>query len=322
MHRVKCSSILLLLLLPVYITAQVWFNEADVWHYDLEGFVAFKGYERIQYDRDTILQGQAAKVISVETKSVNYLVSEPEVSTRVQERIVREHGDTLFVYLEETFYPLYNFSLEVGDTLAFPVMGVGDALCPGFPPILNLVMETGEMDIEGVTFRFQRWNMESPLFGRTAIATVVEGIGIIAMDFPDWEETEGELAYLFYPYNGDWRCATDMPLFDFRCFSNELIDYTIGEVPCDFIVLNSDQPEQISNLSISPNPVDQTFNIQLPEVKKFESITLFTLNGRAMKAFSGRSMENLYVGDLQPGIYVIRLKLADQSLAFGRIMKL
>ncbi len=321
MPLAKCFS-LAFLLLPAYLSAQIWFNEADVWHYDLEGFVAFRGYERIQYDRDTILQGQTVKVIKVETASVDYWAPSPEVRNWVKEQIVRESGDTLFVYLEGTFYPLYNFGLEVGDTLAFPILEVGDVLCHDFPPLLNVVTAAGEIDIEGVTFRYQRWNMVNPLFGSTAEAIVLEGIGVISIDFPNWEEEEGELAYLFYPYNGNWRCATDMPIFDFRCFSNGEIDYMIGEVPCDFIVLDSNQPKQINNLKISPNPVDQTFSIQLPEVGKLESITLFTLGGKAMKAFSGRRTENLFVGDLQPGIYVIRLKLADQSLAFGRIMKL
>lgn len=321
MQLAKCFS-LAIFLLPFCLSAQIWFNATDVWHYDLEGFVAFRGYERIQYDRDTILQDQSAKIIRIETASVDYWASNPEVRNWIQERIVREHGDTLSVYLEDHFYPLYNFSLEVGDTLAFPILEVGEALCNDFPPLLNVITATGEMEIEGETFRYQHWNMVNPLFGSTAEAVALEGIGVISIDFPNWEEQEGELAYLFYPYNGNWRCATDMPMFDFRCFSNERIDYTIGEVPCDFIVLDSNQPEQTNDLSISPNPVDQTFNIQLPEVEKLESITLFTLGGKAMKAFSGRRTENLYVGDLQPGMYVIRLKLTDQSLAFGRIMKL
>lgn len=322
MQCAKCSSITILLLLPIYLSAQVWFNEADVWHYNLEGFVAFRGYERIQYDRDTILQGQTAKVIRVENNSIDYWAASPMINEWVRERIVRENGDTLFVYLEETFYPLYNFSLEVGDTLMFPILEVGDVLCSEYPPMLNVVTETGEMEIEEETFRFQRWSMENRPFGLAAEALVVEGIGVIEIDLPDWEEEPGELSYLFYPYNGDWRCATDMPIFDFRCFSNGRIDYTIGEVPCDFILLQADQPEQSNQLKISPNPVDQSFGIQLPEMEKLESITLFTLGGKAMKTFSGRRTENLYVGDLQPGLYVIRLKLTDQSLAFGRLMKL
>ncbi|MBX2874604.1 MAG: T9SS type A sorting domain-containing protein [Saprospiraceae bacterium] len=322
MKELKRSILLWVLFLPCLVQSQTWFQEADVWHYELEGFVAFRGYERIQYDRDTTLHGQVAKVIRIETRSINYWADDPAVNDWVQERIVREHGDTLFVYLEETFYPLYNFSLEVGDTLAFPIMEVGDVLCHDFPPLLNVVMETGEMELEGETFRFQRWRMENLPFGSSAEALVLEGIGVIAIDFPNWEEEDGELAYLFYPYNGDWRCATDMPRFDFRCFSNEQIDYTIGDLPCDFIVLNTKEQDDIKQFQIAPNPIDQSFSIQLPEAEKLESITLFTLEGKAMKTFSGQDTKNLYIGDFRSGMYVIRLKLADQRLAFGRIMKL
>lgn len=65
------------------------------------------------------------------------------------------------------------------------------------------------------------------------------------------------------------------------------------------------------------NPVNQNFSIQLPKEGKLESITLFTLDDKAMKTFPGPATEDLYIGDLAAGMYVIRLKLTDPKLAFA-----
>lgn len=323
MKELKRSVLLWTFFLPCFLQSQSWFQEADVWHYELTGFAAFTGYERIQYDRDTVLEGQLAKVVSIETESVNNWDPNLEVKHWTKEQIVLEKGDSLMLYIHDKFVTIYDFGLNVGDSMQVPTMEVEDQLCENAPPITIHIVETGDTSISGRTLRFQRWRVVGSFFNYQAEGVVVEGIGPLGFDASNWDsDSPGHQGYIFYSFNGPLRCALDMPEFDFRCFSNEQITYQLGDVPCDFIVLDTEEQDDINQFQITPNPVDQYFSITLPEAEKLESITLFTLDGKAMKSLPVRDSQNLYIGDLRSGMYVIRLKLTDQRLAFGRVLKL
>lgn len=322
MESNKTLILSLCLLFPVLLQGQNWFQEQDVWHYQVTGFVAFTGYQRIQYDRDTSLLGQQAKVIRIEEEVIDQL--DPDLIPKLLERsvIVRESGDTVAIWLEDQFYPIYNFSLEQGDQFSVPMLDILGDLCNDTYVLEIEIKEVGEMEISGQMLRFQKWRVNTPFFGVPPELIVVEGIGPISHRFPETNTgTIGRNAYIFYPLSSNLICSTDGAEFDFRCFSNETITYKLGDIPCDLIVLDTEDQFSPDVFQLYPNPTAGELNINLSATSVIQRVRILAVDGKVHKQYTYPQETKFDISDLPKGLYLIQVHLQDQRQAFGRILK-
>jgi|GEM_PF-4726854 len=322
MESNKNLTLFLCLLFPLLLQGQIWFQEQDVWHYQVTGFVAFTGYQRIQYDRDTTLQGQAAKVIRIEEEIIDQL--DPDLIPKLRQRsvIVRESGDTVAIWLEDQFYPIYNFSLEQGDHFSVPMLDILGDFCNDSYVLEIEIKEVGEMEVLGQVLRFQKWRVNAPSFGVPPELIVVEGIGPISYEFPETTtERIGQNAYVFYPFASSFICSFDGAEFDFRCFSNGAFTYKLGDDPCDLIVLDTEDQFASDAFQLYPNPTTGELNINLSTTAVVQRVRILTGDGKVLKQYIYPQETKFDIRDLPKGLYLIQVYLKDQRQAFGRILK-
>ena len=95
-----------------------WFEKDATWHYRFYSFLEGSGYEKIVYVSDTLIEGKLCKklmrdvyFVSIQTKTIEHK------DKRAQ--FVYQSGDTIWQFKSNKFNQLYNFNLQIGDTISF-----------------------------------------------------------------------------------------------------------------------------------------------------------------------------------------------------------
>ncbi|MEZ5043885.1 MAG: T9SS type A sorting domain-containing protein [Saprospiraceae bacterium] len=326
MESTKHLFLLACLCLPSFLFTQNWFNEGDVFHYSLHGFSAFYGFEKIQYNRDTLIDSKVCKIIRREVSFRDGSNPEEGITHFTEEEVVFEHGDTLSLLVDNQFYPLYNFGLRVGDTLTVPMLNENQLLCEGedLYELYLILLEAGTMNVDGQELRTQRVKVVNPFFGADSEMLVAEKIGAISFKYPNWTPpTAGFGAFFFYTFNYQFACYVDGPEYGFRCFSNNDISYKVGEEDCDFIVLsNNDLSDLDTRIQFIPNPATDFIKIQLDQTEDLEAITIFTVDGKMVKSYPGNQAAKLSLQDMKQGIYFLQLRFKNGESMIKKLLKL
>jgi hypothetical protein len=84
--------------------------------------------------------------------------------------------------------------------------------------------------------------------------------------------------------------------------------------------LNTEDFESMNEISIFPNPIQDVLYFINPDKIKIEQIKLYSTSGELVKSFNEVG-DNLYLGNLSSGVYVVNLISLDQEAKSFKIVK-
>lgn len=282
------SMILLFNLISTVTSQSLWFEKDATWHYRFYSFWEGSGYEKIVYVSDTLIDGKLCKklmrdvyFVSIQTKTIEHK------DKRAQ--FVYQSGDTIWQFKSNKFNQLYNFNLQIGDTISFM----------NFHTVQNnknVVSDIQTINIQGESLRQQTIDV----FENNNILTkinIIEKIGVTSAPFSlFWNE------FLINVF--------DFPTHKFRCYSDHLtpiINYS-NDV-CDALpaTVDIEESETANSLSLYPNPC--TDKIYIKNLNHEASYKVFTIQGTEL--MYGTTNSEIDVQGLENGLYLLQIK--DQT---------
>lgn len=280
--------------------AQMWCPPGATWYY---GYYTWDpwlggdiGYLKYEYSNDTIINSINVKKIDKYVKT-NYMES----------FYMYADSDKVYIYHNNSFFPLYNFSAQPGDTLIVP--GKMDSWYSSWctDSLGKLTVDSiGTTTINGQTLRYicvsptptSQWGYN---------AKIIEKVGPVSNDMSPFEPTIVNFI----------NCNVVCPSPDqrsFRCYSdNTFGSYSLAASACDFEVSTADNLN-MQNFQLFPNPAHELINIEF-EAKNSDFITLTIVNQLGQKVYSeifktglGKQQKTISVSKLTKGLYIVRIE--------------
>ena len=235
-------------------------------------------YEFDRTDGDTLINGQLYTKIN--------RLSLPSCFIRETNGFVycKYSNDSPF---DTTEFLLYNFNLQLGDTMQMAMAGY------------ELMFTTGHVEY-----------VDSLLIG----SQYHKQIGITGWHHIDFVEGIGSLQGLFYPEIPwvDW-------MADLNCFSaNDTIYSLSGQGTTEqgnCLQLLNVQETQIDELQVFPNPTHDYIEIKGQKIAKAE---LYSINGQILLE---TTLQKINISPFKTGIYLLKLYFPDRTVENFKIVK-
>ena len=307
--------------------SQSWFPIGATWYYNYQEELPFPAHGYIKHTvvKDTIVSTKLSKIIKREIISYN------GDTVSVSSLIAREENSKVYYYNNDTFRLMYDFTLNVGDTLA---INTSNSACDSVSPLI--VDSIKNINISSFNLRIQYVSCTyyySPNFGgnnEKITYPVIERIGYDPLC------AASNMNFYFNPV-----CIVeDQFLLDwFRCYEDSNISY-IGcywqthfpNAPCDTLINGSTGIPgfnyQSDNFNLFPDPAIGQITIETPSPS---TIKISTIQGQLIKtlATSG-SKTNVYhvgyssyvvnVSAWPDGVYLVEVR-TEKGIAVKKFIK-
>lgn len=280
--------LLLTFLTTTTLTSQIqWVQEESTWHYRFSSYWEGNGYEKLMFEKDTIIDNQACKVLK-RNIVYHYEFENDTIYLEEPDKYIYQSGETIWGYKEESFIQLYDMSLSVGDTVEFMDFStVSDNV--------NIVLEANTVTYNNEELKRQLIGIYE---GNNLYyeIEVIEKFGVTTWPFPFfWNE--------FY-FN-----VFDQRERSLRCYSDvdfELLELT--NTPCEELqeVVVSIQDQKTNNIKIYPNPVNNACYID--SESEIVQLSIIDLNSNLVfeNKYHAKNME-LELSWLPDGLYFVEL---------------
>lgn len=223
-----------------------WFENNDEWQFYQLSWENVGNFT-IKISGDTLIGNKACKILT------SYYASGDSIS-----RFVYQEGEAIYVkdIIDESFYVIYDFSLESGETVTMPFSSYQ-------------ISSTGVIDIGGVSRRYQIVNF---IDGSSGLM-IIEGIGMVGKPHLN----QAMICSWLFPDIGFCSFAFDGQNIYFRCFAGNGIYYS----PFNNCVLSTslNEKEQVENLRLFPNPVSAWLRLETGD-RAIILVEIFDLTGR------------------------------------------
>lgn len=311
--RKEFYFLLLIILSSTLSFSQNWCPQGAVWTYNFYSMSGF-GYEKVAYEKDTLLNFQPCKKLNVERIVPIYpfgtgfpptgidTVNLPSIYTYSQ-------SDTVFFYYKQSFHPTYFFNAQIGDTLQV-VNFLGFNACDTI--IQQVVDSTGTMQINNETLRFyvaKHINFTSQFLHPESI-TVIEKIGAVDNHI--------------LPH---FTCVTDDDEHTLRCYKDDNFNlYQINSsTDCNFIYTSVSDISGRGNLSVKvfPNPSTSKLSIRSLQYN-IDAISFLNLHGQYQNVeliFKNKKEYQFDMRELSTGIYLLKVEMGNGQFLISRIIK-
>ncbi len=287
LHTTTCK-VFLLLLLAVAGAAKAQTHEfAPVgaeWHYGINQF-SVEGYAQIKSVSDTIINGITCKKIEKHCFLFDHLDGVEKEFVKGHEYI-SQIGDSVMIYRFGQFYKLYDFTVEIGDTVAFP----GSYSCEADEFVIfgdsigeAVVVGKGVSEINGNELKYydlrkvdnSAWAFDQDFY--LGYARICEKIGNISgYLFPEQQLIAD------YFEGGTLRCYSD----------NEIgtTNFSTPYVECDYF--HAVEENTVEPLTVYPNPFKERITVELPTEDNYTVLVYDTFGRTIIKQdIIGREME-------------------------------
>ena len=251
-------------------------------------------------EKDTLLQNQLCRMITTEYYGAD------EEFRRKDSLYVFEKNDIVFYFNPHynDFVLLYDFTLETGDTIFFPVP-IPEFGIDSFSVVIDKVEIIEE---NGIALKYFYTKESSLDYFPT---TFVENIG--------------NLFSLFLPQGC---CTVPGAFLKMVCYEDEKlgkIQLSDGFFCYDSVIDSVDDLKELSaKISISPNPTTGQLHIELDFEKSLSnpiSYELFNLNGMVVyKGQSDNTEWNLDLSFLNKGLYLLRIRDLKEGSIYKKIV--
>jgi hypothetical protein len=271
--------------------AQSLLDQGSEWHYSLSYFWnADIGVNRCYIDGDTVIEGKECLI---------YYQEEENCNGRPKKNYLSKEGDQVYFFDSEdaTFKLLYDFSLEVGDTMVLePWSHLGNL--PFYIRIDSMGnFRENEVDLKlfHVTYGYQDY--EGKIVFPEDINSSVEII----------EDIGSTLNFFHFWDNGF--CDDQYSKF-LRCFSTP--DYPtvrFGDIDC-LTVPTTDLDDGFGDLEVYPNPFSVALYLKGSMLLKSGRVRLYDISGRIVLERnwpSGIREMEIELEELSPAVYWIEV---------------
>jgi hypothetical protein len=308
------------------LAAQGWFNVGYTWVYKYRCCWGFqRGYEEVWVDGDTIINGQACKVLKNQISTVTVL-PDPSNDTIVSvgdAYFVYEQSDSVFIYdeSEEEFLLIYDFHLDFD---YYPIYYIGDWVvgpCLGGITFFQL-SDTTSLQIGSQHRRVQNLLVSDIDYAIEAhYISVIEGIG--AVKKPPFDNpiplTGEDFGHIILDYA--YPCA-DGDNRDFCSFTSNEEEYNPNDKDCYGLPM----PVAVDDLSIIystynlyPNPVTTHFSIQSDLNLNIKKATIFNSKGSVEKIIH-RPNDKIDISNLAASIYILKIEVGAEII-YKKLLK-
>ena len=296
--------IFLLIFIPVITQSQNWYPIGATWYYNYQDILPFPahGYTKYTVVKDTVVDFKQSKLIKQETVRYNGTI------TWVDSVIVRENSSKVYYYYNNSFQLMYDFTLNVGDTLGIDISG------PDCDSVSSLIIDSIKiLNIDGIDLKVQfikgiyyydpTWGGQSD----TLTYKIVERVGY-----------SGE--FFFNPICSAWETFGSNGL---RCYNDSNISYKGNQwdyfypYPCDTLINGAtgiiEIPENENKVECFPNPSSDFINIKT--VSAIDNIAVYDYCGKLLKNFQPSSNDfTLNIKSYPQGIYIIIIIMGNNTL--------
>ena len=277
------------------IGAKWYFDKVEDWNPPDEGYVTFTSV------KDTTINGLSSRILHK-----MYYTSRGDTIDWGKEYL-HQSGDTIFYLIDGEFRVLYNFSLIKGDTMQF--------YSSQSSPCSDSIW--GSVKVDSV-------------FMHTVPGYDLKGMLCSPIEGSAWEyfrliEKIGHFAG-FYPYYvNSCGLMDDISLIGgLRCYcENEIVMYK--SKPCDTLIVYKTNVENKNEkyVQIFPAYTSEEVNINLLNPDFSGTIyKLYSIDGKEVLSGNLITSETIDVSNFNPGIYIIKLFLDNNTIITKKFIKL
>jgi hypothetical protein len=302
MNAHKCIKLILITFLLIEpAMAQTWISSNAVWYYNYEAPGGVKGYHKISYISDTVIDGQPCEYLQVVQQSYvpsgppnwNYI---PLDKDTLQPRFTFMRNDTVFYYNEDQFSILYCMDAVGGQSWDLGV-DTNELLCSRS---IVYVEYTDMINLNG-----QYWPM---LYVSSSPDASFWLYGRVIGRFGAYDR------YLFpMPNSCDTSIAVEYNEFFFSCYEDD--DFPLIQVnnyDCDNpLAVGINEPVQTSKtMTVYPNPASKLvyFRIHPHSMKTRNQILITDFLGKAKYSkYLNEEVTAVDISGFPGGIYYIIL---------------
>ncbi len=287
------------------VKSQTWCPPGATWYYEhftwdpwLGGNISYLKYE---YKADTIINGINCKKVDKYHQTLF-----------TQSIYTYADNDRVYMLRDSIFYPVYDFTASVGDTMIIP--GGIDITYNGFcnnPFGAAKIDSSGTMIINGESLRYicvsptptSQWGIHGKI-----IEKVGPSKGVLASFEP---------TMVSYALCGV--ICPSPPVISLRCYSDDNFPlYTLGLVACDYISSVSEYNNS-NFIFLSPNPSNNFINVNYKKSIVPEYYQIMDITGKII--VSDNITENTFIINtekFQNGVYVLCLTDRNKNVSTKR----
>lgn len=292
-------TLFILILLPIKLFAQNWAPTGAQWHYSYYGF--FPGYVDIAYTGDTLIEGQASKIL---TKTYHGLGWNQSITSETfgYEYTYEESG-VVYLRYENQWDTLYNFNAQVGDSWRMAKQPITNVVAQNSR---IKVLATGNLNINNETRKYlvvdkcDSNNISLGWFNDT----IIENIGFLHDYLLPYDQFDGAVDG---NEGGPFRCYTDNNFVTYKPSYTEVCDYIMG----------TEELTANASFQIYPNPVSDWIQISLNVVNEYLKYSIYSSEGK--KVQTGQMSEQIDVSNLPSGIYTLLIENQTQN-RFAKVL--
>lgn len=302
----------LVTLIPLFIYGQKTYAPLNaVWNYEGHEIDCLGNHKQYKVEREVMIDGKDCSVI------FSYGGNFPNSSN--DSLIVWEDDKKVYFLENSTFYLLYDFDVEIGDTVTYyspldrgefsTYYELNDTLTS--PPSTSFVIgDISQTEIDGQPHKIFHTEF------------------ILAPDIADRDYMNTMGSYLENIGSLDQRITGELGFFvadgcfgGLQCYNNETIEYITDRM---FATPHPSCPAQdatndiIKNASVSiyPNPTSDILNIE--SEKSFEAISIYDLSGQ--RVWTSGADITVDMSGLDAGIFILELRF-ENGLNYSRFVK-
>lgn len=244
----------------VYSQSEPFAQVNATWHYNYTPESASNAYLKIHAEKDTIINGKNCSELIRTIYSYSF-VSQTYSNYIVDTNYVSTEGDKVLLFRVDTFFTIYDFSLEAGDSLIIPA----SVYSPQLDSIgCYHIVSKGDTVINGRLFKYIDVYSKIPTqftdgYDWGYNGRILEDIGPLSTDlFPTQQR---------YAVPPDYICASNI-----RCFSDSLFMFQV--FICDYLVNIQEYNFNRKSISVYPNPTACKFTVSVSDNNPHDCIVI------------------------------------------------
>ncbi len=297
MNFIKHFTPLLVIFLNIFYgyTQNEWAPVGAKWYYNgVKYRPQDKSFLMGESIGDTTIQGKDCKILKY-TKYFN-----GEYTDFGKEEIIYSDSDRVYHYdkFYDEFYVLYDFSLEVGDTLVVrdsTFFGVLHLEGSEFYSFQTKIIQKDSVEIDGEFYRRLLTDYVDP--SDFFFIEIIEFLGSTSLFF-------GMEVFLPLPYQ--WYGGL-------RCYSDENINYKPVETCEDTLATNVGIPNNSSTIELYPNPTQDVLYIN--NLSKDAEVLIYDKTGKVIiQKYISQKDNKLAINDIPKGLYIFKIIFNDVIL--------
>ncbi len=292
----RIFTLFLLLSITHISFSQSWCPPGAQWAYQNYGVIG-EGSSNLWYAKDTVLNGQACKVIFERFENLGY--------ERLITHYTFEQNDTVFFRWNDKFVPWYFFNASVGDTLTIPAGENMDA-CDS---ILYMVVDsTSNMQLQGETLRYYRAHYTDTNAYPKSVQ-FLEKFGAIDNHLIPVVGCLGMFDFYYF----------DLGCYEDSSFARYQID---SSITCNYVYLSiEDESAAMGDINVYPNPANTSLSVQA-NGSIISGLAIFEYLGKLISVENILTDVNqLDISSLPSGMYLLKIQLSNEQYAVKRFVK-